>query len=247
MTSGRRESAKRKKEEQKEALMTRVLASVFGRLGVGSAVRVVTSANPVQAVLNLVRVFCQAAGLRLVREVEFRGLLLLVVYVGAIAVLFLFVVRRLNVQPRRRSRNERRRTLPRAGVRGGLVLSERYRVHASWVPGRGSRFGGEEAPRVWVETRDGRTNLEARGAVLYTEWGAYFLIASLVLLVARLGTIVLTVQRAVGDEVPAARQVRHDQLARDRDRAVVRFRKEGTPRRSRGQGRGGKHPEDRGA
>lgn len=204
----------------------------------------ITAANPVHAVLFLVLVFCQAAARRLVLEAEFRALLLLVVYVGAIAVLFLFVVRRLNVQPTPRRRGEGRRRLPRAGGVGALVLGELARVHAAWVPAPGgpglaealeADGGAGGAAVAWVDAVDGLTNLQARGQILYTHAFLYFLRASLVLLVARVGAIVLTLPSApLPSQVPARRQQLHEQLARDRERAVVLLRKDGA---AEGRGR----------
>ena len=217
--------------------MVDLLAGVFGGLARVSAVAVITAANPVQAVLFLVLVFCQAAGLRLLLEAEFRALLLRVVYVGAIAVLFLFVVRRLNVPATPRRRGEWRRTLPRVSAVAALLLAQLAVVYGSWVPAGGlasvavhGRAPAQGAALQWVESLDGRTNLEARGQLLYSHYFLYFLRAGFVLLVARVGAIVLTVQRSPVERVRARRQRLHEQLSRDRERAVVRLRRRGESR-----------------
>ena len=86
---------------------------------------VITAANPVQAALRLVLVFCNAAGLRRLLQVDFRALIFLVVYVGAVRVLFLFVVRRLNVQPLSRADRSRARVRPRAAAVATRFRGER--------------------------------------------------------------------------------------------------------------------------
>ena len=137
---------------------------IAGRLGlgaVGGALAVVSAGNPVHSVLWLVLVFCQAAGLRLLLQAEFRALLFVVVYVGAIAVLFLFVVRRLNL-PRARVREGRAGALPRVGALGlasflgrGSVLRADLAVRpAGWGPAGPGALD-------WVGARDSLGSLEA--------------------------------------------------------------------------------------
>lgn len=188
----------------------------FAAAATACAVGVVTARNPVHAVLALVRVFVNATALRLLLRVEFRALIFLVVYVGAIAVLFLFVVRRLNVQPT--SESSRR---PRARLRVAVVWAELAAVRVSTLPGE-----VEETLRLteWVDYRDHLTSVQVLGQVLYTHLFLYFLRAGFVLLVARIGAIVLTLSADGAARVPTRRQQVHQQLSRDADRALFRVK-----------------------
>lgn len=200
---------------------------IAGRLGlgaVGGALAVVGAGNPVHSVLWLVLVFCQAAGLRLLLQAEFRALLFVVVYVGAIAVLFLFVVRRLNL-PRARVREGRAGALPRVGARGLASFLGRGSVLRSDLAVRPAGWGPAGPGTLdWVGARDSLGSLESLGQRLYTHRFVYFLLAGYVLLVARVGAMVLTLQAPGTRPAPVLRQQLHQQLARDADRAVFRVR-----------------------
>lgn len=189
-----------------------------------SALAVITAANPVNAALLLVLTFCNAAGRRRLLQVEFRALIFLVVYVGAVRVLFLFVVRRLNVQPLSRSERSRARVRPRAVAVGAVFLGERRVVRGDVRTLGGEAGARSPGTRVWTDTatrRTGRSNLAALGQLLYTHYLSAFLRAGLVLLVARVGAIVLTRTVPSSSREAVLRQQVHQQVARDVDQAVL--------------------------
>lgn len=237
-------------------MIVEVLYGVFGAGVLLSALAVTRAATPVNAALRLVLAFCNAAGRRRLLQVEFRALIFRVVYVGAVRVLFLFVVRRLNVQPLPRHERVRSGTWPRGLVVLGLFLGERWGVRSevrakeaalpvSRRTGVGSGGGSGEravatrtregaaeavrgsgpAGRSWtgevVERVEPRTNLEARGQVLYTEYRVAFLRAGLVLLVARVGAIVLTRTVPSSSREQTLRQQVHQQVSRDVEQAIL--------------------------
>lgn len=197
----------------------------LGSGAVRSALAVIRSTNPVHSVLWLVFVFFQVAGLRLLLQVEFRALLFVVVYVGAMAVLFLFVVRRLNVGSGARALGESTGAIPRAvGRRGCFVFGLGWFLSADLAPAP-ARVGLSNAGVLtWVELRDGFTGLDVLGQLLYTHYALYFLRAGFILLVARVGAMVLTLQIPGTRAVPVMRQQLHQQLSRDADQAMFRVR-----------------------
>lgn len=200
---------------------------------------VVTAGNPVQAALRLVLVFCNAAGLRRLLQVDFRALIFLIVYVGAVRVLFLFVVRRLNVQPLARADRSRARVRPRAVAVATRFRGERYLVRGEGVyrlpvstrarvEGGVAGFtsqdwaaGGSAGLRL-----EGRTDIQALGQVLYTDYALPFLTAGVVLLVARVGAIVLTRTTPTPASVRPRRQQVDQQRSRSVSKAVFRCARE---------------------
>jgi NADH-quinone oxidoreductase subunit J len=183
---------------------------LFSALAVASAVMVVSSRNPVHSVLFLILCFFNAAGLFILLGAEFLAMILLVVYVGAVAVLFLFVVMMLDVdfvELRQGMLNY----LPVGVVIGLIVVVELALVVGSWVIDPGATKTVIASP-----TPDGVSNTEALGRILYTQYFYYFQSAGLVLLVAMIGAIVLTLRHKVG----VRRQVVADQVARGPATAV---------------------------
>ena len=183
----------------------------------------VRSVNAVHAVLYLVVCFVNATVRLLVLEVEFMARRRLVVYVGAIAVLFRFVVMMLNLSGGEEVDTASAAQAKRARGRGG----RRRRARAARAGGV-AREGATQAVRPvvyveWVSRRDGRTNRTTRGEVLYGYGVIYVLRAGIVLLVAMVGAIVLTLK--VRTQSRAKRQQAHQQRARDADRAVRRVAK----------------------
>lgn len=152
---------------------------------------VISTRNPVHSVLYLVLVFGNMAGLLLLLEVEFIGMILLVVYVGAVAVLFLFVV--MMLVPRERE------MLRRSGLKEtGLGIVTVCVVIALWMlVGVEEHVVGVEGTRSWMETIDKVSNIEEVGQVLYTVYFYNLIVAGFVLLVAMIGAIVLTMPRRV--------------------------------------------------
>jgi NADH-ubiquinone oxidoreductase chain 6 len=221
---------------------------LFSSLALTSGMMVIGSRNPVHSVLFLILVFFNSAGLLILLQLDFFGMIFLVVYVGAIAVLFLFVVMMLNV--RLTEMNERRlRYLPIGGLLGFLFLAEVFLIvdndlipplwtHSNMTPpgnessrsqnffllrevfaessqGAFSKNGndvlvyGKEEPLAshfpcedlqwtgWSQLVESLTPIEAVGELIFTYYFFLFLVASLILLVAMIGAIVLTLHKGV--------------------------------------------------
>ena len=167
-----------------------LLFYIFSSIAVVSGIMVISSRNPVHSVLFLVLVFCNAAGLLLLLETEFLAMLFLVVYVGAIAVLFLFVVMMLNVRV-----TELNESVLRYLPIGGLILLIFLFEVLSVINGDLVPFFSSN---LFVFENDNfipTTNIEALGEVLYTYYVYCFIIASLILLVAMIGAILLTMRK----------------------------------------------------
>lgn len=166
---------------------------LFAFIAVASAFMVISARNPVHSVLYLILTFFNAAALFLLTGAEFLALILLVVYVGAVAVLFLFVVMMLDVD----FAELREGALQYAPIGAfiGLVLAAELIV----VTG-GYALAPQLASTVAQPTPDFATrhNTAALGDILYTDYIYYFQIAGLVLLVAMIGAIVLTLRHKAG-------------------------------------------------
>ncbi|MEL6373949.1 MAG: NADH-quinone oxidoreductase subunit J [Pseudomonadota bacterium] len=177
---------------------------LFASLLIASAFMVITARNPVHAVLFLIFSFFNAAGLFVLQGAEFLALILIVVYVGAVAVLFLFVVMMLDVD----FASLRAGFVENAwiGVLIGLVIvGELLAMIYYWSAKVAPPVGAPAITRPGTETL---TNTEAIGRVLYTEHVYFFELAGLVLLVAMVGAIVLTLrERQVAKRQSVAAQV----------------------------------------
>jgi NADH-quinone oxidoreductase subunit J len=176
---------------------------LFSALAVASAVMVISSRNPVHSVLFLILTFFNGAGLFILLGAEFLAMILVVVYVGAVAVLFLFVVMMLDVdfvELRQGMLNY----LPVGGTIGLIVLVELVLVLGSLA------IDPAAIKTVSAPTPEGVTNTEALGRILYTDYIYYFQAAGLILLVAMVGAIVLTLRHKTG----VKRQNIADQVAR---------------------------------
>jgi NADH-quinone oxidoreductase subunit J len=154
---------------------------------------VVFARNPVHSVLFLITAFLSAAGLFVMMGAEFLAMLLIVVYVGAVAVLFLFVVMMLDVDFTQ-LREGFARYLPIGGVVAGVLTLEMVMV-AVTVATNGAA-AGQTTPDASGGTDV--TNAEAIGRVLYTDYVYFFQAAGIVLLVAMIGAIVLTLRHKPG-------------------------------------------------
>jgi NADH-quinone oxidoreductase subunit J len=164
---------------------------LFSAVLIASAVMVIGARNPVHSVLFLILAFFNAAGLFVLLGAEFLGMILVVVYVGAVAVLFLFVVMMLDVDFSELKRGALQ-YLP-FGVLIGLVLVvELIMAGSVWVLKPAALAAKAHAMPA------GMTNTEALGRILYTDYVYYFQIAGLVLLVAMIGAIVLTLRSRPG-------------------------------------------------
>jgi NADH-quinone oxidoreductase subunit J len=163
---------------------------LFAGICVASAVMVIVSRNPVHSVLFLILAFVSASGLFVLMGAEFLAMILVVVYVGAVAVLFLFVIMMLDVDFTE-LREGFSDYLPIGLVIGAVFLAELLLVGGGWVINPGVAKSITSAIPANV------SNTEALGLVLYTKYIHYFQIAGLVLLVAMIGAIVLTLRHKV--------------------------------------------------
>lgn len=160
---------------------------LFSIVLIGSAVMVISSRNPVSSVLFLILAFVNAAGLFLLLQAEFLAMILVVVYVGAVAVLFLFVVMMLDVDFTE-LRQGFLQYLPAGILIGAIVVVELVLVVAPWITGPGTET------HVTTPTPAGMSNTLALGRVIYTQYLVLFQTAGLVLLTAMIGAIVLTLR-----------------------------------------------------
>jgi NADH-quinone oxidoreductase subunit J len=160
---------------------------LFASVCVASAVMVVTSRNPVHSVLFLILAFVNAAGLFMLAGAEFLAMILIVVYVGAVAVLFLFVIMMLDVDFAE-LRQGFIEYLPVGLLIGFIFLAELLLVAGGWV------VNPAITKSITAPIPGNISNTEALGLVLYTRYIHYFQLAGLVLLVAMVGAIVLTLR-----------------------------------------------------
>ena len=163
---------------------------MFAAILIAAALVVVSAKNPVYSVLALIVAFFNAAGLFVLLGAEFLAMILVVVYVGAVAVLFLFVVMMLDVDFVRLKQGVQSYLLPGLGI-GGLLLAELIlAVAARW------KFASAAVKGAPIPA--GLTNTAALGNILYTDYIYYFQAAGLILLVAMIGAIVLTLRHREG-------------------------------------------------
>ena len=182
-----------------------LLFYIFSSIAIVSGAMVISARNPIHSVLFLVLVFCNAAGLLILLETEFLAMLFLIVYVGAIAVLFLFVVMMLNVRI-----TELNESILRYIPIGGLILiiflfEILSIVNGDLVPLFSTKllaFNNDYLilnqnlnTQIWSNQIDPITNVAAIGELLYTYYVYCFMVASLILLVAMVGAILLTMRK----------------------------------------------------
>jgi NADH-quinone oxidoreductase subunit J len=184
---------------------------LFATVAVAAGVLVISARNPVHSVLFLILAFFNAAGLFVLMGAEFLAMTLVVVYVGAVAVLFMFVVMMLDINFVE-MRQGFLQYLPISGLIGLILLVELVFIVAGWqiAPEAASSIA------VPVPSPDVMTNTHAIGQVLYTKYIYLFQVAGLVLLVAMIGAIVLTHRRREG----VRKQNISAQVARDPKEAV---------------------------
>jgi NADH-quinone oxidoreductase subunit J len=184
---------------------------LFGGITVASAVMVIAARNPVHSVLFLILAFVNAAGLFVLMGAEFLAMILIVVYVGAVAVLFLFVVMMLDVDF-----VELRRGvlsyLPIGGLIGAVLLVELLTIVGAWVIAPDVT----KAIAAPIPPPNDIPNTEALGLVLYTKYIYFFQAAGVILLVAMIGAIVLTLQHKPN----VRRQLIAEQVARRKASAI---------------------------
>ncbi len=191
---------------------------VFASLTLLSGLMVVLSRNPVHSVLFLIFAFINTAGLFVLMGAEYLAMVLIVVYVGAVAVLFMFVVMMLDVDF--------------AELKAGMVenapigifvavflVIELGMVVATWQFPKNAELAREHPYLKGTEVNaamDGPNNVEALGLILYTDYVHYFQIAGMILLVAMIGAIILTFRERKG----VKRQDVAAQVARKREDAA---------------------------
>ncbi len=164
---------------------------LFSAVMIASAFLVVTARNPVHSVLFLILAFVNAAGLFILLGAEFLAMILIVVYVGAVAVLFLFVVMMLDVDFAELKQGFLQ-YLPIGATVGGIVLFELIFVVASWS------LGEIATAQIPTPAPQGLSNTAALGSVLYTQYVYLFEAAGFVLMTAMIGAIVLTLHHKAG-------------------------------------------------
>ena len=182
---------------------------LFSAVAVASGVMVIAGRNPVHSVLFLILTFFSAGGLFVLLGAEFLAMTLIFVYVGAVAVLFLFVVMMLDIDFVE-LREGFQRYLPIGALIGGVLFTELVLVFGYWllVPGMTATSVAPMLPEI--------TNTRALGALLYTKYVYVFQAAGVVLLIAMIGAIVLTLRARVG----VRRQVAANQIFRSRAASV---------------------------
>jgi len=180
---------------------------LFAGITVASAVMVIAARNPVHSVLFLILAFVNAAGLFVLLGAEFLAMILIVVYVGAVAVLFLFVVMMLDVDFAE-LRQGVLNYLPVGALIGAILLAELLLVVGGWAIAPGGGHGAAAPANV--------SNTQALGLVLYTKYVYFFEAAGIILLVSMIGAIVMTLQH----KPDVRRQNIADQVARRRASAI---------------------------
>ena len=182
---------------------------MFAFITIASAVMVISARNPVHSVLFLILTFFNAAGLFVLLGAEFLAMILVVVYVGAVAVLFMFVVMMLDINFVE-LRQGFLQYVPIGGLIGLILLAELLVVFGGWALSP-EAVAGSAAP-----TPDGISNTHALGQLIYTHYVYLFQAAGMILLVAMIGAIVLTLRRREG----VKRQVIARQVGRTRAESV---------------------------
>lgn len=166
---------------------------LFAAMTIASAFMVISAKNPVHSVLYLILAFFNSAALFVLLGAEFIAMILVVVYVGAVAVLFLFVVMMLDINFAE-LRQGFLQYLPIGGLVGIILLIELILVVSGWVLSpEALDVSSQVAPLT-----SGLTNTEQLGQIIYTDYAYLFQIAGMILLVAMIGAIVLTNRKRAG-------------------------------------------------
>ena len=192
-------------------ILPAVFFYLFAGVCIAAAFMVIASKNPVHSVLFLILAFVNAAGLFILMGAEFLAMILVIVYVGAVLVLFLFVVMMLDVDFAE-LRQGFLQYLPIGAFLGIMVLTELVLVVGTWVIGPDV----EHAITSPIPPIARMLNAEALGRVLYTQYVYFFQAAGVVLLVAMIGAIVLTLRH----KPSVKRQNIAEQIARTKATAI---------------------------
>ena len=185
----------------------------FSIIAILSAIMVIVSRNTVHAVFFLILDFISIASLFILIGAEFLGMMMIIVYVGAVAVLFLFVVMLLNVSEQKLSwfRGSRKtKHIPIGLAVGAVILLELIVVVGGW------KYRDTFSETKFLNFEKDFTNTHAIGNVMYTEYIHLFQISGLILLLSMIGAIVLTYRKRVG----VKRQDYFTQVGREREDSI---------------------------
>ena len=177
-------------------MLTTVLFYLFATVLVGAAIGVITARNPVHSALFLVLAFFNSAALWILLEAEFLGIALVLVYVGAVMVLFLFVVMMLDINVAK-LREGFAKHAPLGALVAGLMVFEMYQVYVVRRLGNPSLLAGAQPAAVEA----GASNTKALGTLLFTQYAYAFQLAGVVLLLASVAAIALTMRKRPGLKV----------------------------------------------
>ena len=185
----------------------------FSIIAILSAIMVIVSRNTVHAVFFLILDFISIASLFILIGAEFLGMMMIIVYVGAVAVLFLFVVMLLNVSEQKLSwfRGSRKtKHIPIGLAVGAVILLELIVVVGGW------KYRNTFSETKFLNFEKDFTNTHAIGNVMYTEYIHLFQISGLILLLSMIGAIVLTYRKREG----VKRQNYFTQVGREREDSI---------------------------
>ena len=185
----------------------------FSTIAVFAAIMVTVSRNTVYSVFFLILVFISISILFIMIGAEFLGMIMLIVYVGAVAVLFLFVVMMLNITEQLTKRSSRKGLINNISVGsivGVIIFLELLVVVGGW------KYKGTFVPLSTINLNLDVSNTHALGNILYTDYIHLFQISGMILLVAMIGAITLTFSKRVNIK----RQNYFDQIQREKDSAV---------------------------
>lgn len=190
-----------------------IIYLIFNVLGVISALATISVQNPVHSIFCLILVFINISGLLFILQADFLALLFLLVYIGAIAVLFLFIIMMLNIKTN--SRTDTIRYIPLGIFFAFLIIIQIYFIFNS--------FTTQEHTNTLNEIKNtiiSGSNVEIIGSVLYTHHVYHFILAGLILLLAMIGAIVLTLQTS-----NVKRQQITEQVTRSAKNAIFKTKK----------------------
>jgi NADH-quinone oxidoreductase subunit J len=185
----------------------------FSVISVGSALMVITSRNTVHAVFFLILDFISVGCLFIMIGAEFLGMIMLIVYVGAVAVLFLFVVMMLNVAEQKQSwfrGKEKSAHIPVGLIVSIIILAEILVVLGGW------KYKSNFIKTEMLAVDENLTNTHMLGNVLYTQYIHLFQVAGVILLLAMIGAIVLTYTKRQGVKT----QSYFTQLSREKETSI---------------------------
>lgn len=219
------------------------LLNLFASIALISATMVIVVKNPIHSVAFLTLVFCNATGLLVILGIEFLALMFIIIYVGAIAVLFLFVIMMLNIKVNELRENWLR-YIPIGGLLSIIFLVEIFLIiDSDFIPFlvfdgvfSGFSFAGSvgeilkptlqslyneffyyQGQKPWTALVAENTNIQSLGFLIYTYYFYYFLMAGLILLIAMIGAIVLTMHKR---QNVLKKQLISKQVARNFENAI---------------------------